>query len=159
MNATDCVIWCSIIFCTFCESLHFKPTFRLKILATVDLLSGNRMIPTTGGNNMKKLKKRLTAAAAAAIVMASAGITASAADHKNPQGDFCDCTYYYLRDNVRVGTSTGTHGYSCTVTYYAYRHNIQCTCGTYTGEGPAYTCTEIHSCGNIIRDCATLRKG
>ncbi len=151
MNATDCVIWCSIIFCTFCESLHFKPTFRLKILATVGLLSGNRMIPTTGGNNMKKLKKRLTAAAAAAIVMASAGITASAV-HINPNTSYlCNSKYRMYGDLVCVGTSKRTHSYSCTVTYYAYRHTKYCVCRYIFGEGAAYTCTEIHSCSESVK--------
>ncbi len=110
---------------------------------------------------MKKLKKRLTAAAVAAIVMASAGITASAAtDHTNPNtGKPCNSTYYIERDSTRIGTSTGKHGYSCTVTYYSYRHTKYCSCDYVYGEGRAYQCTEIHTCGNIIKDCGVVKKG
>jgi len=113
---------------------------------------------------MKKLKKRLTAAAAAAIVMASAGITASA-EHETPESTeevriYCDNTFYWLGDSTCVGTSKGTHDYSCTVTFYAYRHTKTCSsCHVILGEGPAYNCTQIHTCGNIIRDCKSLKRG
>lgn len=106
---------------------------------------------------MKKLTKRIAAIAASAIMVATMAITASA-EHYTSSGMPCNSTFYTLSHYNLMNTSTGTHAYTCTVTYYVYRHGKACaSCGTALGESRTYRCTEIHTCGNVNRDCVGVK--
>lgn len=97
--------------------------------------------------------KKTIAISMIAILLTCSGITVQA-EHKTSEGAPCNNTHYTLVDGSTVATTTGTHNYTCTVTYYVKTHTKYCSsCGTSLGAGPSYRCTEIHTCGNIIRDC------
>ena len=101
--------------------------------------------------------KRILAIFMCVLMFAGTGITAHAEHYipNNPDREICNNTICHWDDATRLHSYTKTHGYSCTVTCYVYSHRKYCSsCGAYLGEGPTYQCTEVHTCGSYLKDCA-----
>lgn len=102
--------------------------------------------------------KRILAIFMCVLMFAGTGITAHA-EHQVPGDDIskiCNNTYCFWDDATLLQSYTKkTHSYSCTVTCYVYSHRKYCSsCGAYMGEGPTFQCTEVHTCGSYLKNCA-----